>query len=136
MSEFFQTGMGQKFFSGTLPALVRAVERLAKAMEKNNELIGRANAPDHAGAVATSVEPQVGRLRCMSWEECASFLKDESNIGCFGSYRGNFYRCYESSVNASDAFQAACRGLVKGPNDPPGTAHDPLDSSGKSIPLK
>jgi hypothetical protein len=60
-----------------------------------------ANAPAHAGVVATSVDPVVGRLRCTKWEGCNAFLKHESNDGCFvAGSRGNFYRCYESPANA------------------------------------
>lgn len=38
MVEFFQTRMGQIFYEGMVPRLVRAVERLAAAVEKANEL--------------------------------------------------------------------------------------------------
>ena len=38
MVEFFQTRMGQIFYEGMFPRLVRAVERLADAIEKANEL--------------------------------------------------------------------------------------------------
>ncbi len=31
--EFFQTGMGHSFFNGTLPRLVRALERIADELE-------------------------------------------------------------------------------------------------------
>ena len=44
--EFFQTGMGHKFFEATMPALVKAIEaqvmvtkRLADAVETNNKLL-------------------------------------------------------------------------------------------------
>lgn len=37
MPEFFQTGMGQKFFEGTVPRIVKALERIADALEKQNE---------------------------------------------------------------------------------------------------
>lgn len=40
MSEFFKTRMGHQFFEGTLPRLVKAVERLAVATEKANEQEG------------------------------------------------------------------------------------------------
>ena len=35
MPEFFQTQMGARFFGGTVPALVRALERIADNLEKN-----------------------------------------------------------------------------------------------------
>lgn len=38
MVKFFQTRMGQVFYEGMVPRLVRAVERLAAAVEKANEL--------------------------------------------------------------------------------------------------
>lgn len=46
MVEFFQTVMGHRFYEGTMPDLVKAVEkqakatnRLADAMEENNKLL-------------------------------------------------------------------------------------------------
>jgi hypothetical protein len=36
--EFFQTRMGQTFFEGTMPRMSDRIERLAKAIEKQNEL--------------------------------------------------------------------------------------------------
>lgn len=36
MPEFFQTGMGQKFFEGTVPRIVKALERIADALEESN----------------------------------------------------------------------------------------------------
>ena len=36
--EFFKTPMGRKYYEGTLPELVRQIERLAEAVEKNNQL--------------------------------------------------------------------------------------------------
>ena len=35
MPEFFQTLMGKKFFEGTVPSLVRAIEKLAKKYGKS-----------------------------------------------------------------------------------------------------
>jgi hypothetical protein len=32
MSEFFQTRMGQKFYEGTMPRLVKALERIADSL--------------------------------------------------------------------------------------------------------
>lgn len=37
--EFYQSKMGKKFYEGDLPALVRAVERLADATEELNKNI-------------------------------------------------------------------------------------------------
>ncbi|MCR5670139.1 MAG: hypothetical protein K6G10_03970 [Butyrivibrio sp.] len=37
--EFFQTVMGKRFFEGQLPALIKAVERLAEAVEESNRLM-------------------------------------------------------------------------------------------------
>jgi len=57
--EFFQTGMGHRFYEGTMPHLVRAVERMAKAMERANrlkekelELAGAKPEPEPEDAVA------------------------------------------------------------------------------------
>ena len=36
--EFFQTRMGHTFIEGTMPRLSDRIERLAKAMERANEL--------------------------------------------------------------------------------------------------
>ena len=38
MVEFFQTRMGQIFYEGTVPRMVRALERIANALERANEL--------------------------------------------------------------------------------------------------
>ena len=38
MIEFFQTQMGRAFYEGAVPRLIRAVERLANAIEKSNDL--------------------------------------------------------------------------------------------------
>lgn len=35
---FFQTRMGRKFFEGDIPKLIRAVDRLAQAVEESNRL--------------------------------------------------------------------------------------------------
>lgn len=35
---FFQTGMGQKFYNRDVPQLIKAINRLAEATEKANEL--------------------------------------------------------------------------------------------------
>lgn len=37
MIEFHNTGIGRKFFEGTLPSLVNVLGRIASAMEKNLE---------------------------------------------------------------------------------------------------
>lgn len=37
MIEFFKTQMGRAFYEGAVPRLIRAVERLADAVEKANE---------------------------------------------------------------------------------------------------
>ena len=36
--QFFETVMGRRFFEGQLPSLIKAVNRLADAVEKANEL--------------------------------------------------------------------------------------------------
>jgi hypothetical protein len=36
--EFFQTRMGQKFYDATMPRLAKAVEKLVKEMERQNDL--------------------------------------------------------------------------------------------------
>jgi hypothetical protein len=35
--EFFQTIMGRQFYDGTLPRIAQALERIATALEKQNE---------------------------------------------------------------------------------------------------
>lgn len=37
--QFFQTGMGQKFFEVTVPRMVKALERIADALEEQNKPI-------------------------------------------------------------------------------------------------
>lgn len=36
--QFFQTGYGKMFFGSQLPGLIKAINRLADAVEKQNEL--------------------------------------------------------------------------------------------------
>ena len=36
--EFYQTHMGHKFFEADVPALIKAVNRCAEAIEKHNEI--------------------------------------------------------------------------------------------------
>ncbi len=36
--EFFQTGMGRKFYEADVPRIAKGIERLAAALEKANEL--------------------------------------------------------------------------------------------------
>ena len=36
--EFYQTQMGHKFFEADVPALIKAFNRYAEAMEKHNEI--------------------------------------------------------------------------------------------------
>lgn len=36
--QFFQTGYGKMFFESQLPGLIKAINRLADAVEKQNEL--------------------------------------------------------------------------------------------------
>ena len=38
MMEFIRTFIGKRFFDGQLPALINALERIADALEKQNEL--------------------------------------------------------------------------------------------------
>jgi len=35
--QFFQTGMGRKYYESTLPSIARALERIAAALEESNE---------------------------------------------------------------------------------------------------
>lgn len=39
MPRFHETGYGRKFFERQLPDLIRAVERVADALEKQNKLL-------------------------------------------------------------------------------------------------
>jgi len=39
--EFFQTGMGRKFYEADVPRIAKGIERLAAAVEKQNELMER-----------------------------------------------------------------------------------------------
>lgn len=36
--DFFQTGMGQKYYNRDFPKMIKAMDRLAEAMEKSNQL--------------------------------------------------------------------------------------------------
>jgi hypothetical protein len=48
--EFFQTGMGRKFYEADVPRIAKGIERLAAALEKANELEeakGAVSAPDN-----------------------------------------------------------------------------------------
>lgn len=38
MPEFFQAGMGHKFYEGTMPRIAKALERIADALEKEDDL--------------------------------------------------------------------------------------------------
>lgn len=38
MPEFFQTPMGKRFYEGTMPRIARALERIADALEKEDDL--------------------------------------------------------------------------------------------------
>lgn len=37
MPQLHETGYGRKFFDSQMPALIRAIERLAKAIEESNK---------------------------------------------------------------------------------------------------
>ena len=37
MSDFYLTGMGQKFYEGTMPRIASALERIADTLEADNE---------------------------------------------------------------------------------------------------
>ena len=37
MAQFHETMYGKRFFDSQLPALIKALERIAKALEKQNE---------------------------------------------------------------------------------------------------
>lgn len=39
MPRFHETGYGRKFFERQLPELIRAIERVADALEKQNQLL-------------------------------------------------------------------------------------------------
>ena len=41
--DFFQTRMGHDFFENRLPSLIKAVNRLAEAVEKSNEIALNSN---------------------------------------------------------------------------------------------
>jgi hypothetical protein len=61
--EFFQTGMGRRYYESTLPALVKEMERLANAAERLVALLesrtqeGRAEAPSAGAAGAEPSRP-------------------------------------------------------------------------------
>ena len=38
MSAFYETPMGRKFFESQVPKMIKALERIADALEKSNEL--------------------------------------------------------------------------------------------------
>lgn len=42
--EFYQTGYGKRFFELQLPSLIKAIDRLADAVEKQNEKEEKRNA--------------------------------------------------------------------------------------------
>lgn len=42
--EFYQTGYGKSFFELQLPGLIKAIDRLAEAVEKQNEKEEKRNA--------------------------------------------------------------------------------------------
>jgi len=46
--QFFETGMGRKFYEGTVPRLARAVEKVAKELETMNRYIQEAKELDEA----------------------------------------------------------------------------------------
>ena len=50
--QFFQTGMGQKFFEGTLPRLVQAAEDIHQELKRANDLKEK----DHESAINKKVE--------------------------------------------------------------------------------
>lgn len=65
--EFFQTGMGKKFFEGDLPRLVKALERIAAAVEKKDEphTVGPAKTREEAkaeGVPETQLERIYGKV--------------------------------------------------------------------------
>lgn len=41
--DFYNTVGGRKFIDGTVPELIRVIDKLAKALEKHNELLERQN---------------------------------------------------------------------------------------------
>ncbi len=52
--EFYNTVMGKRFYDAQIPAFIKAMNRIADALEKNNELLERSNklAEKAAGAVS------------------------------------------------------------------------------------
>lgn len=45
MVDFFKTGMGRTYYESTLPGLVKAITRLAVAIEASNDILLRGFAP-------------------------------------------------------------------------------------------
>jgi hypothetical protein len=52
MPEFFQTVMGHRFYEGQLPRLIKALERIADCLEKNNEKSQRAGGEDRLSTMS------------------------------------------------------------------------------------
>ena len=51
MPEFFQTGMGKRFYEGQLPRLIKALERIAVCLEDRNEESQRPSESDRVPKV-------------------------------------------------------------------------------------
>jgi hypothetical protein len=56
MTEFFQTRMGQRFYEHTVPSLVSAIERLAAAVERMNDI--QQQKEDHDSQSRTQEDPK------------------------------------------------------------------------------
>lgn len=75
--EFFQTRMGQMFFEGTIPKIIRSLERIANALEKKDA------APDGDGPYFNHTradgpfEPCPLCLEKMSREQLLALAKDK-----------------------------------------------------------
>lgn len=51
MSEFFKTVMGRAFYEGTMPRLVKALESIAKSLEKQTNPVRVVDAPEQMKAM-------------------------------------------------------------------------------------
>lgn len=74
--QFFQTGMGQKFFEVTVPRMVKALERIADSLEE-------ANARERKTPPPTN-EPARGMIVC---DDCKAHVRGprllrEAGLGC------------------------------------------------------
>lgn len=68
--EFFQTGMGRKFYEADVPRIAKGIERLAAAIEKQNELTERRIQMDEQ--FYASAQPSPDSLRTLTGPFMAS----------------------------------------------------------------